>query len=105
MTMDLRIVYDTGDDDELTLENVPLGAPGDEGSGAVLLTQVALDATIGSDALEVTDSGDVVATVAGVNYVVGLAQVRHTGTHRLDDSLVFFGIPTSYTPGDNSAGA
>lgn len=102
--MELRIVHDPDESGDLLLEGVKLGEPGDEGNGPVLLAQLELDATVGSDAFEVTNSNDAVATVNGRNYVVGLATVR-TRTGRTDDRLVFFGYPTEYTPGDNDAAA
>jgi hypothetical protein len=105
MTMlQLRYAQETGEPDEYSVDGVVLGAAGDEGNSAVLLAQMKLDATVGADAFEVTPGGDFVATVGGRNYVVGLALVRKEhGT--LDDSLVFIGVPTEYTPGDSEAAA
>jgi hypothetical protein len=107
MTMPLQVrnVYDVDEGSDLTLDGVILGAPGDEGNAPVELAQLELDATVGSQNFEVTQGGDFVATVNGRNYVVGLALVQRRGGGGLDDRLVFFGVPTDYTPGDSAAAA
>jgi len=102
MTLQVRTVR-VDEDGHYTLDGFRLGAAGDEGNDAVMLAELELDGTIGSDALEITQSEDVIATVSGVNYAVGFATVRRD--NRLDDKLVIVGIPTDYTPGDNEAAA
>jgi len=94
--MELQLVWDHGDD-ELTVGGLPLGTPGDEAS-VVLLGKIKLDEAVGSDHFEVTTSGDMLCTVAGRNYLIAPALVKHTDDGRTDDTFMFIGMATSAAP-------
>lgn len=95
--MELRNAWFNEDQSELRVDGQLLGQPGDD-TDVVELATIELDATVGSDAFEINDSGDMIATVGGTNYAVFLCQVRQPDG-RLDDKLVFIGVRTSVAPG------
>jgi hypothetical protein len=100
MTLQVRNAAVDPDTGQYSLDGYDLGAPGDDGAGAVLLAELDLDSTVGSDAFEITASEDVIATVAGRNYAVAFATVRRAG--KLDDKIAIIGVPVDYAPGDNN---
>jgi hypothetical protein len=86
------------------LDTVKLGAPGDD-KDTVVLGELKIDDVVGAQACEVTDAGDIIVTVNGANYAVGLASVFDIQGDRLDNTLLFIGVATSVTPGGEPSSA
>jgi hypothetical protein len=104
MTLQLKVAHDLDTDDEVAIDGVLLGDPGDDGNAPVQLGEIKLEEVTGASDFEVTPSGDYLATVAGKNYIVALATVLRRDNGGLDDRLLVVGVPTTEVPGGGEAG-
>ena len=90
--MELRNAWWNEDQTALSVDGQAVGQPGD-GSDLVELAVIELDATIGAEAFQINDAGEMLVSLGGQNFAVFLCTVKDKDG-RADDKLAFIGVRT-----------
>jgi len=91
--MELRNAWWTEEPNVLAVDGQKLGEPTDADADLVQLAMLDLDSAIGADNFQIDDSGKMLVSVGGSNFIVDLCQVKKADG-RPDDKLVFIGLRT-----------